>query len=331
VSAADDRSRALQDIVTLAERHGISAREIASALGTASPIPPDLPDLPDRPVPAAPESRARAVIVRVLGYLGGTFVFAGIGVFVALQWEHMNAAARVVVTMGPGVVAFVLAVLAAREERFDKATAPLFLIAAVMEPTGILVAFNELGSGGDWRWATLITFGIVGFQFAAAFGRVHRSTPLFFTVFFSALFWWNALDLVKAGDEATELAMGGALVLAAIGIDRTRHAEITPIWYLIGASVFLYGVFDVVENTVLELSFLAIAAGFVYVAAAVRSRTLLFVSTMAVLAYTAWYTGEYFANSIGWPLALIGFGLLMIGVSALAVRIDRQYVRRHES
>ena len=28
---------------------------------------------------------------------------------------------------------------------------------------------------------------------------------------------------------------------------------------------------------------------------------------------------------------LIGFGLLMIGVSALAVRIDRQYVRRHES
>jgi Zn-dependent protease with chaperone function len=57
----------------------------------------------------------------------------------------------------------------------------------------------------------------------------------------------------------------------------------------------------------------------------------LFVSTLAVLAYTGWYTGEYFANSVGWPLALIGFGLLMIGVSALAVRIDRQFVRRRES
>jgi len=332
VSAADDKHHALQEIVTLAERHGISALEIASALGTTfPPTPPVLPGLPDSPAaPVQTESRARSVIVRVLGYLGGTFVFAGIGVFIAMQWDDMNAAARIVATLGPGAVAFVLAVLAAREERFDKATAPFFLIAAVMEPTGILVAFNELGSGGDWRWATLITFGVVGLQFAAAFGRVHRSTPLFFTVFFVAVFWWNALDLVHAVDEATELTMGGMLLLAAIGIDRTRHAEITPIWYLVGASVFLYGVFDVVENTVLEVSFLAVAAGFVYVAAAVRSRTLLFVSTIAVLAYTAWYTSEHFANSIGWPLALIAFGLLMIGVSALAVRIDRKYVRRDD-
>ena len=58
-----------------------------------------------------------------------------------------------------------------------------------------------------------------------------------------------------------------------------------------------------------------------------RTRTLLFVSTIAILAYTGWYTGEHFADSVGWPLALIAFGLLMIGVSALAVRIDRQFVR----
>jgi hypothetical protein len=322
VSAGDDRTRALQDIVSLAQRHRIAVPEIAAALSASSP--PGAPTLPASP---ALETRARGVLVRVLGYLGGTFVFAGIGVFVALQWDHMNAAARIVVTLGPGIVAFVLAMLAARDERFDKAVAPLFLIAAAMLPTGMLVAFNELGSGGDWRWATLITFGVVGLQFAAAFGTCRRSTSLFFTLFFGMLFWWNALDLVDASDHVTELTMGGAMLLAAIGVDRTAHAEITPVWYLFGASVFLYGFFDVVENTVFELSFLAVAAGFVYAAAALRSRTLLFVSTIAVLAYTGWYTGEHFANSIGWPLALIAFGLLMIAVSALAVRIDRQYVR----
>ena len=326
MSAADERSRALEDIVTLAQRHGIAASEIGAALGVTSTVPAP-PALPGLPAPPALETRARNVLVRVLGYLGGTFVFAGIGVFVALQWDHMNAAARIVVTLGPGLVAFVLAMIAARDDRFDKAVAPLFLIAAAMIPTGMLVAFNELGSGGDWRWATLITFGVVALQFAAAFGVVHRSTPLFFTLFFGTLFWWNALDLVDAADEAVELTMGGAMLLAAIGVDRTKHSEITPLWYLFGTSVFLYGFYDVVEKSVIELSFLFVAASFVYAAAALKSRTLLFVSTIAVLAYTGYYTGEHFANSIGWPLALIAFGLLMIGVSALAVRIDRQYVR----
>jgi hypothetical protein len=32
---------------------------------------------------------------------------------------------------------------------------------------------------------------------------------------------------------------------------------------------------------------------------------------------------------VGWPLALIVFGLLMIGLSSLALRIDRDYVRAH--
>src|SRR4029453_10592722 len=115
---------------------------------------------------------------RVLGYLGGTFVFAGIGVFIALQWDTLNSAARVIVTLGPGITALVLALLAEREERFDKVTTPLLLVAAAVEPTGMLVAFREFGSGGDWRWASLVTTGTMALQFGAVFGRLRRSTPL---------------------------------------------------------------------------------------------------------------------------------------------------------
>jgi hypothetical protein len=65
----------------------------------------------------------------------------------------------------------------------------------------------------------------------------------------------------------------------------------------------------------------------VYLSVALHSRTLLFVATAGILAYTAWFTGEHFAESVGWPIALIIFGLLLIGLSALALRIDRNYVR----
>jgi hypothetical protein len=60
----------------------------------------------------------------------------------------------------------------------------------------------------------------------------------------------------------------------------------------------------------------------------VHSRSLLAVATLAILAYTGWFTGEHFAESIGWPLALIAFGILMIGLSAAAYRIDRDYLRK---
>jgi len=47
-------------------------------------------------------------------------------------------------------------------------------------------------------------------------------------------------------------------------------------------------------------------SSFEAVAAAVGdSRALLVVGTVAILAYTAWFTGQHFADSIGWPLALM--------------------------
>jgi len=55
---------------------------------------------------------------------------------------------------------------------------------------------------------------------------------------------------------------------------------------------------------------------------------MLFVSTLGILGYTGWFTEEHFADSVGWPIALIAFGIFMIGLSALAMRIDRLYVRQ---
>jgi hypothetical protein len=307
----DARTQALEEIVDKARQHGLSASDIAAALSEAR----------------VGDGRTRGVLVRVLGYLGGTFVFAGLGVFIALQWDSMGSAARVVITLGSGLAAFVLAVLSSRDARFDKATPPLFLVAAALEPTGMLVAFAEFGSGGDWRWAALVTSGTVALQFLATFLRVRQSTVLFLLIAFAALFWTTAFDLLDLDGELIALVLGATLLLAAVGVDRTPYRTVTPFWYLVGTAAFLAGLYETVERTPLELAFLVAAAGLVYLSAIVHSRTVLFVATMAILAYTAWYTSQHFADSVGWPIALIVFGLFMIGLSALAFRIDRQYVR----
>jgi hypothetical protein len=311
---ATPRGDALTFIVTMARSHGISAAEIAAALG-------------EPPASTVAAERARGVLTRVLGYLGGTFVFAGIGVFVALQWDSMGPAARVIITLGSGVAACALALIAAGDARYERAATPLFLMAAALEPTGMLVAFSEYGTGGDWRWAGLITAGVMAIQFGAIFGALRQSTPLFLTIAFAALAWCTALDLADADEEVTALVAGSSLLLASVGVDRTPHRTITAPFYLLGGAAALYGLFDLVQDTPLEIVFLAAAAGLVYTSAAVRSRSLLAVSIAAILAYTGYFTGEHFADSIGWPLALVVFGLIMIGLSAMAVRIDRNYVR----
>ena len=320
----EGRVRALQQIVALAREHGLTSHDVSVALAdqTAPALSTDT-----RSEKKEPDSRARVLIMRSLGYLGGTFVFAGVAAFIALQWDEMNSAARVIITLGSGIAACLLAVMAGRDERFEKAVPPLFLIAAALEPTGMLVAFNEFGSGGDARWAALITAGVMGFQFAALFAALRQSMLLFLAVFFGTLFWWTAFDLMRMDDEFGALVLGGSLVLAAVGVDRTPHGSITPPWYLFGAVAFFYGLFELVGDTPFEILFIMTASAFVYLSAAIQSRTLLLVSTAAILAYTGWFTGEHFADSIGWPLALVMFGLLMIALSALAFRIDRQYIR----
>jgi len=37
----------------------------------------------------------------------------------------------------------------------------------------------------------------------------------------------------------------------------------------------------------------------------VKSRTLLLVSTFALLGYLGYFTNQYFADILGWPIALI--------------------------
>lgn len=316
VSGAADRTEALRQIAAIARQHGLSAAEVTAVL--------------DAPTGAAGETGGRGILVRVLAYLGGTFVFAGIGIFIALQWNDLNAAARVIVTLGPGLAAFALAVLATRDMRFEKAATPLLLVAAVLEPTGMLVAFEEFGTGGDWRWASLVTAGTMALQFGATFGALRRSTPLFVAILFGTVFWWTALDLLDADGTLIAIVLGASLLLTAAGVDRSGRSGITPFWYFCGAAAFLAGVFDAVESTPLEILFLAAAAGFVYASVVLHSRMLLAVATLAILAYTAWFTSQHFVDSIGWPLALMALGLLMIGLSALAVRIDRAYVRRKD-
>ena len=111
------KQNALLEIAAIASQHDLTPAEILAELA-----PSDTPSGDDE----------SSILTRLFGYLGGIFVFAGLTVFIAMQWDGMNSAARIIVTLGSGTAAFVMAILGARDERFDKAATPLFLLATLL-------------------------------------------------------------------------------------------------------------------------------------------------------------------------------------------------------
>ena len=310
-----DKTEALNEIVRLAQEHDLSIAELSAAVEAAA----------SADAATEPDQRS-TILMRVLAYLGGIFVFAGLGVFIAMNWDSMNFAARVVITLGSGIAAFIMALIAVSDERYEKAATPLFLIAALLQPAGLLVIFEEFYRGNNWDTVGMVVSGVMAAQQVMTLLKTQRTTLLFTGLIFIGAFMLIVFDKLNVDYEITALIMGASILSLSAGLQGTKHEVITPFWYFVGSIWLLFGIFDLVEGTAIEVLFIAAASALVYMSTVVRSRTLLFVSTVGMLSYIGYFSAEHFVDSIGWPIALVLFGLLLIGMSAVAFKINKKYI-----
>ncbi len=306
-----DRDQALSEIVAIAERHGLTHEDVRRALKARSPAAPP----------------RQGVLGRAFAYLGGTFVFAGLCVFVGTFWDEMNSAERIVATLGSGIAALVLSLLSHSSPRREKLVAPLYLIAVILQPAGLVVAFGELSTGGEPLHAQLAIAAVMACQGALIFTRLRRTTVLFFLLLFAYTALASALELLHVTEELNGLVVGATCFLVTAGIGHTRHEAITPFWYFVAAALVQISWFEIVKDTAFELSFVALPCALVYGSTSLRSRTLLAAGTLGMLVYIGYFTSEHFADSIGWPLALILLGIVMMALGTAAVRINRRYIK----
>ena len=306
-----EREAALERIASLAREHGLGADEITAALRRRG---------------ATAGEQAAGLAGRVLAYLGGIFVLAGIGVFIALNWDALNPLARVAITLGPGLAAFAVACAQLGDARRRAARAPLFLIAAVLQPAGILVAIDEFAVSGGLRHAAAAAAAAMLLQQGAAFWKYRTTLLLSLATLFALWLLGTGLDLLGAPSKLAAVALGAGLIGWCVGLDKTAHRSMLGLWYLIGAALFYTGLFQTLERSAAELLFLAAAAGGLALSAWLASRSLLVASTIAILGYIGYFTHRHFVESLGWPLALVGLGLAMAAMSAMALRLDRRHI-----
>jgi hypothetical protein len=279
VTARDD---ALVEIVALVRQHGLTVGEIASAL--------------DRD-PHTSVARSSGILSRVFGYLGGTFVFAGLAIYIGMRWDDLGSAGRVLLTLGPGFCAFVLALVCTTKEAFAGAALPLFLIAALVQPTGILVMMKEFSRGGDPAYGVLFMNMVMVIQQGCAF--------------------W-----------AMGIVLGVSLGCIGWSLDRSPHRPLAGPVYFFAAFLFLAAWYHVLRHTAIEVLFVGLSCGVVFLSIVARSRSLLAVGTLALIGYIGYFIAEHFANNLNAPIFLMFAGFLLIAIGAAAVRINNKYIRQ---
>lgn len=304
-----DREEALRQIAEIAARHQLQAEEIIGELN--KPPPPDQSE------------RSSGIMARILAYLGGVFVLAGIVIFIGMQWEHFGSAARVLVTLGVGFVIYLFALVALNDTRFSRVTTPLLLMSALLQPTGIVVMMNEYSRGGDPLHGLLFMCVVMFLQQFLTFLATRRTVLLFTALFFGAAGFGTLCEILEVDDEIVALALGIGLIGVSYAIDKTVHSAITPFWYLAGSLAFLYGAFDIIEGSPLEIAYFGVAAAVMYLGTVVRSRVLLFSSVIALMGFTGYFFRDSLANAFG----LIIMGFLLIGLSVFAMSLNRKYIQ----
>jgi len=303
---------ALAEVVDIIKRHNLSLADISSALEGGQ-------DFKAR--------TSSSILSRLFGYVGGIFIFVGLAIYVGMKWDDLNSAGRILLTLGSGFCAFVMALVCTTDQRVERAATPLFLVAALLQPTGIIVMLNEYSRGGDPAYGLLFMNAVMAIQQGCVFWAKQRAVLALSTIVFALGFFTIAFDLMHIDHDLIGVTIGASLMCVAWSLDTSRHKSIAPLCYFFGSIVFLSAAYHWLRHSPIEVLFLGLACGCIFISTVARSRTLLLVGTLALIGYLGDYIAEHFAHNLNAPLLVMLVGFLLIALGVVAVQINNRYIK----
>ncbi len=317
----------LDQLVAKIQSGELSTAEIQQAIGT----PVDTAKLEE-------ESSSR--LSAVLYFIGGGVVFMGMIFLIAQEWQGFSSAMKIFVTLGSGLAAFIVGVLLTSQERLGAAGPAFFLIAALLLPGGLFVAYDEFGVNVDGILAQIQIAGILFTGYLAAYLLMRKNTLLTFTFIFASWLFMASMEfLVRSAPmldnwrfySYTILLLGLAYMLLAYSFANTERAALSGWLYSFGVIGFLsaaltLGGWKPSQNIFWEAVYPGLVFAIIFLSTHLKSKSLLIFGSLALGVYLTKITAQYFSDNLGWAFSLVIIGFLLMGVAYLAVRLNRRYV-----
>ncbi len=201
----------LQEIRDQVSR-GILSREdlLAATTGVVSPTS----------TVAEPKARWHVSLPTVLYFLGGLVVVLGVIILIAQNWESLPSIARMAVTLGVSLAAYITGVLLQYSTKAERADQVFFAIAMVLLPLGLGVTFYEVGYDLDMEW-TALAIAALSYGVATLSRFLYRRGPAF--IVFSIIF---AIPLFfSAGSVAISYALWSAFIVTLVELYFLRQSQ----------------------------------------------------------------------------------------------------------
>ena len=263
--------------------------------------------------------------------IGAVIVIIGVMILTVQNWDQIGMVGRILVTLGISLVAYVSAYLTQAKNALSQV---MFAVSAVLAPVGAFVLVHELDVKINLSVNLFIAVALFA-VFLVSKIILKKEILLFVSVVFGSWTYYSII-LKLFGETVVDTEMmkwatifwGTSLI--AIGFSKMRVEArkniISSLMYAFGTIAIMLPVISM--DGIFNLVFFAVIFAGFYGSIFLKSRSMLVLSAIFLMAHLVKLTGEYFADSIGWPVALIFLGFVVIGVGYGTIALNRKYLRK---
>lgn len=279
-------------------------------------------------------------VAEILYYLGGAVVFIGIAIFVSQNWEILDPLARVLVTLGSGILAYYIGALLNQKKIYESVGLAFFLISALVTPVGLVVLLDSAGvTLGGYGIQTIVAAVLVAL-YGVSYILFRKSLFIVFTIIFSTWLFFAVTGYITQGvlvDTDTFwvyklLLTGVSYMLLGYYFAQSDKAPLSGplngfgIFFFLTSALYLSG-WGTNGSAFWELLFPFLTFAAIFTSTHIKSKTYLVFGTLYLIIYLFKITSEYFSQSLGWPFALVLAGLGMIAIGYYSFYLNKRYLK----
>lgn len=322
----ENKQEVLQYIKNLAAEKVVSREELVSAYDAGGGL----------------AKAKRFGMSEILYYIGGMIVFLGIAILIEQNWSALSIITKILATLGSSIAAYFVGMAFSREKRFENVGSAFYLISALVMPIGLYVVFDNAGFDLSSLGIQSLVFAILLFVYYSSYFLFKKNIFLLFSIIFGTILYFCFTGFLVGNNiyfndsrfyEYRILAAGLAYMLLGYSFMKTERAALTGflsgfgVLGFLGAALSLGG-WTPNQNAFWELAFPVLIFTIFYISTKIRSRSYLVFGTLFLMGDIMKITSEYFANSLGWPLALVIAGLLIIASGYASIYLGKRYISK---
>jgi hypothetical protein len=315
-----NKEQLLQSITQAAEKNLVTKKEVLSAFHKGSQK--------NKSTDASVFS-----LTEVFSSLGCGIIFLGIAILVSQHWNELASSNKIIVTLGFGFVAYSIGLIFNYYSRLKIVSPCFFLLSALLIPMGIGITLNILGyDATSYRsFATISSLSLL--LFFISFWIFKKDFFLLCSILYATWLFYSVANLLYSGINPDfnlycTIAVGFIYLLLGSYFNKQSKGALSGFLYGFGSLGFLGSIFildTMYKGSIWEWSFPFILFAMIYLSVRQRSVTFLTFGVIFLIFWILEITDRYFSASLGWPIALVVTGFLLIFIAYLYFRLKKKY------